>query len=538
MLVFHYARRGGGRGPLFALAGLCGLSFALNLALALGWFGDAWWPLACLALTTGALPPVLWHLVWDPAQLPRWRWTVIAFYGVAITVALLRAASEMEWLSLEVWDAKWLLAAAGVLGLAADRFQRTDYGVWLRPLLALLCLPLFSRHPAAAAAPDYAVLAFFGVMLYYRERLLFFDVVLRGGAYFAVGLVPLAAWGGARDLGGTLSLLLVWMAAPALFRLATYLVDRHALGRSLPFEEAEREFWRAAQGAATEEALQRTALATLSRLFQTTARLDPVDQAGPAALRAPVDGEWLILPPRPNGMPYWSEDPRLLESLARAYVALRDNVRLREREQDLRLLASRAELRALRAQINPHFLFNSLNAIAGLIHREPDLADATIERLAEVFRYTLRRASQEWVRGEEELDFVQAYLAVQQARYRERLRVDWQADDGFSSATLPAMMLQPLVENAIVHGTSRAGGVGELRLCFTREGNRLRAVIENNGPGFAPDYDLAQADSTRGLRNISDRLRAYYGEAATLRWLQPPGGGTMMTWEIPAERPF
>src|SRR5437763_7287914 len=115
---------------------------------------------------------------------------------------------------------------------------------------------------------------------------------------------------------------------------------------------------------------------------------------------------WLRLLPRPDEVPFLSDDLALQQSLARTLGVVLENVRFRQREHSLRLLAGRAELKALRAQINPHFLFNALNAIAGLIHTQPALAEVTVERLAEVFRYTLRESATEWVRLDEEIEFV------------------------------------------------------------------------------------------------------------------------------------
>ena len=118
-----------------------------------------------------------------------------------------------------------------------------------------------------------------------------------------------------------------------------------------------------------------------------------------------MSAECIMLAPRPDGIPFLSDDRRLLQSLAGALAVVRENVRFRvelrkqeERQQQLRWLASRAELKALRAQINPHFLFNSLSVIAGLVHYQPEKADDAIEQLAEVFRYTLRNSEHEWAR--------------------------------------------------------------------------------------------------------------------------------------------
>src|SRR5207247_6147621 len=128
-----------------------------------------------------------------------------------------------------------------------------------------------------------------------------------------------------------------------------------------------------------------------------------------------------------------------------------DNLRLQERRlqqeqlaRELSLNASRSELKALRAQINPHFLFNALNAIAGLIHQNPANADRTIEQLAEVFRYALRGSDSEWAVLGDELDFVRAYLDVERARFGERLRAEVHIADGASGALVPTMVVQTL----------------------------------------------------------------------------------------------
>ena len=146
-----------------------------------------------------------------------------------------------------------------------------------------------------------------------------------------------------------------------------------------------------------------------------------------------------------------------------------ENVRLQRKRQEqdqvaqeLRLQTSRSELKALRAQINPHFLFNALNAIASLIHTDPARADAAVEQLAEVFRYTLRRSEQEWAPLDQELAFARAYLDVEQARFGRRLEFSIDAATGVARAQVPSMLLQTLVENAVKHGISRVRTPGRI----------------------------------------------------------------------------
>ena len=227
---------------------------------------------------------------------------------------------------------------------------------------------------------------------------------------------------------------------------------------------------------------------------------------------------------RPAGTPFFSEDRSLLSSLADVFGYMLENVRLQEREQtqerrakELSLHASRSDLKALRAQINPHFLFNALNAIAGLIHKDPSHADRTVEQLAEVFRYTLRRSEREWTPLEEEIEFMKAYLEVEQARFGQRLQCRVTLDDAVKSAIVPTMMVQTLVENAVKHGVAAVRGAGRVEVDAHLEGDRLRIQVADNGPGFRDDQPAAPtSDSGYGLKNIRERLRGYFGDRAEL----------------------
>src|SRR5262249_27328755 len=152
--------------------------------------------------------------------------------------------------------------------------------------------------------------------------------------------------------------------------------------------------------------------------------------------------------PRSDDVPFLSEDADLLRVLAHSLGASLESqlhrdrhLVQRQREPELVLPAAQSELKALRAQINPHFLFNALNTIAALIPQKPDRAEQTVEQLAEVFRYAVRRSDREWVRLAEEIDFVRAYLEIERARFGERLRVRIEMDAAAESVRIPAMII-------------------------------------------------------------------------------------------------
>ncbi|MGD0776146.1 MAG: histidine kinase [Candidatus Solibacter sp.] len=315
---------------------------------------------------------------------------------------------------------------------------------------------LMQLSPAIRLLPDYLLLAFFCVTLYYKERLVFFDLVLKRGAFLAFSLLVLATFFLVRPAtawGQWLVLAPLWLVGPCIYGLLARTIDRVCLRRRYTAAEAERRFVAAVQAAENEEDLAARAAHALSEIFEAAAdvRFVPAPAPGPdpegsigAAIGA--HGE-LALSPRANSLPYLSDNRNLLQSLGRTLGVVLENVCFREREEHLRDLASRAELKALRAQINPHFLFNALNAIAGLIHTRPQLAEET--QLAEIFRYTLRKSEKEWVRLDEELEFVAAYLRVEEARFGERLQVTLSVDPAAATVPVPAMSIQPLSPPAL-----------------------------------------------------------------------------------------
>jgi two-component sensor histidine kinase/uncharacterized membrane protein YuzA (DUF378 family) len=516
LAVSYWRERQPRRGRVFpAFTLLCAAAFVSNLLSrelpSLGVLRE---------LAVGILPAVLVHLVCG-----RRMALVRAFYAVCSIVAalhLLVPSSDLLEASSGV-----MLAVAGLAGLVfAEAF-------WSRILLGLMLV-----SAAAATAwpnefltllPDYLLLAFFCVYLYYQERLIFFDLLIKRGAYFLFSVAILTAFFAfapqrpePRQVGPWMSALLLaplWLIGPWLDRRLEGAIDRLWLRRKYSAPDAERLFLNAVQQASSEADLQARATQALTEIFRTRAEVRFEETAT------------IDLQPRADSIPFMSDDHRLLQSLTRTLSVLLENVRFRDREEQLRLLASRAELKALRAQINPHFLFNALNAIAGLIQDQPALADETIEQLAQVFRYTLRKSETEWVRLEEEIEFVTAYLRVEQARFGQRLHVALNVDASAAPMLVPAMTIQPIIENAIKHGASNVEGPATVTLQAAIDEDVLRIEVSNNGPGFPPGFTLNTAGG-HGLRNVAERIAGYYGEAAHLSW-NTESGLTRVSLNIP-----
>jgi LytS/YehU family sensor histidine kinase len=151
-----------------------------------------------------------------------------------------------------------------------------------------------------------------------------------------------------------------------------------------------------------------------------------------------------------------------------------------------------------------------------LIHRDPAVADRTIEQLADVFRYALRGGESEWAVLDDELDFVRAYLEVERARFGDRLRTDVQIADGARGARLPTMIVQTLVENAVKHGAASVRGPASVVVGAREEAGKLVVSVADNGPGFREGDASARTRGGYGLVNVRQRLDGYFGSAAAL----------------------
>jgi two-component system, LytTR family, sensor kinase len=226
-----------------------------------------------------------------------------------------------------------------------------------------------------------------------------------------------------------------------------------------------------------------------------------------------------------------SDDIAMLEHAALLVARRIDAVRSIEeryrhdvREQEMRKLAAEAELRALRAQVNPHFLFNALTTVGYLIQTAPERALGTLLRLSGLLRSVLR-SSDEFVTIGEELDLIEAYLDIERARFEDRLRVQIEVPSELREIRIPALVIQPLVENAIKHGISERVAGGEVRISVRLEDNVAVITVLDTGIGVTKAVLARQRTRGLGLSNVEQRLR-HYGASNPLIVQSTPGGGT------------
>ena len=199
-------------------------------------------------------------------------------------------------------------------------------------------------------------------------------------------------------------------------------------------------------------------------------------------------------------------------------------------EQEKLLLAAKIE--ALKSQINPHFLFNTLTSISSLIRSQPETARMLIIKLSALLRRLLR-SHEHFVTLRDELESVDEYLDIEVVRFGPKLRVSKEIDPDTLELIVPSMILQPLVENSIKHGLSRKVGPGTITIRSYRDHGRAIIEVEDDGMGFLPDRLEQPMSSGIGLSNVRERLRVIYGTAYQLKLASDPGKGTRARIEVP-----
>jgi len=221
---------------------------------------------------------------------------------------------------------------------------------------------------------------------------------------------------------------------------------------------------------------------------------------------------------------YW-----IIVSLVHTLAYQRRSQEREHRALELEARLADAKLQALRMQLHPHFLFNTLNTIATLVHKDPRAADEMITDLGELLRATLDTSAQE-IPLRQELDFLARYLDIQQVRFGERLRVEKEIDAAALDALVPTLILQPLVENAIRHGIEPNPAAGVVSLCVQRDGGRVRLAVRDTGGGPKAH---AKSQPGIGLSNTRARLNELYGSRARMTLNTDSTGRFSVELEIP-----
>jgi hypothetical protein len=304
-------------------------------------------------------------------------------------------------------------------------------------------------------------------------------------------------------------------------------------------EEPLQELQHLARAAQNEVEYLNQATETVGRFlhanrFELIQAPDVPDAAPPAAwVQAIVplrlsggDTRCLLLGPRRGGRRYLSEDYEVLHRLASAMIEHVEHFRVIQMQN----LVAQAELRALQAQINPHFFFNSLNTLYGTIARENTEARRLVLNLADSFRYFLQ-SDRPFIQVEEELRLVRAYLEIEELRLGPRLRVDLDVDPAALHIAIPVLSIQPLVENAVKHGVAAREGNGFVGLSVRTVMGQLRVDVSNSG-----EFKIAEAAGSGpgiGLSNVRRRLALHYGEGTGVD-IRVADGVTTVGFAVPA----
>jgi sensor histidine kinase YesM len=197
---------------------------------------------------------------------------------------------------------------------------------------------------------------------------------------------------------------------------------------------------------------------------------------------------------------------------------------------DLETRLAKTHLQVLKMQLQPHFLFNTLNTIAELVHTDPVAADQMITRLGRLLRLSLDHASHQVVPLRQEADFLRVYLAIEQVRFQDRLQVVWDLAPETLDGAVPTLLWQPVVENAIRHGVTPLGGRGQVVISSRRDEEDLVLEIRDNGQGLPPGGSPREGV---GLRNVRQRVDQLYGPRGRFTLASASSGGTVATLRIP-----
>jgi signal transduction histidine kinase len=544
----------------------------------------------------GFLPAVVVHSLVEGRETALGRWLVRPVVALAYVISAIAATLHLvnagSGDAVPSRPALWLLTI-GFITLMASLLLMTRSqplgrrGIWVAAMsLFAVSAVHFGRHVGDESwwvelIGHHASLPLALTILHQDYRFAFADLFLKHAISLvllvgvALGTFSAAApWLRTHDAAvgsdpRTFALMIVLsigmaLMYPALQRLSARLVDRAVLKRpnydsglvqladDLEATETEaavveiaRRAVSAALGAPDVIATNDPLPESDSRLVVTTAQLKgaTVDPSRVAWLRirtVDLPHHVLAIGHPEAGRRLLSDDRHWLEAVSRLAARRLDAQRVAQerlsrnlREEAMQRLATAAELRALQAQLHPHFLFNALTTIGYLIKESPTRALDTLLHLTSVLRSVLRRGTTEFSTLGEEMELIDAYLQIEHARFEDRLRVQVDVPADLAAHRLPTLLLQPLVENAIKHGVGPRATGGTVAVSARAVAGRLRVRIQDSGLGF----DVAHVATAAGvgLRSVAERLRVHYGESATLDITSSEETGTTVIIDLPLE---
>ncbi|MGI8639142.1 MAG: histidine kinase [Pyrinomonadaceae bacterium] len=531
----------------------------------------------------GFLPSVVVHSAWKNSESENSQARLLAFaaYGLSILASLFHLQSAVFFNTAPSDLALQILtfgALALIAGLLIFNFKQPleNKTVWITALLvfAVSALHLSSQNEGNSWLVELIAhqssLPLALAILLQDYRFAFADLFLKRAlslmllASLAFGLyvfaaVPLLAWHETHDrndVQAAVIVLTLWMTTaliyPALHKFAVLLVDKIIL-RRFDYRKLQLEIAQIIEKRETSEDVLNEVCAKLSAALtaknavwtktpetETNVKLSSVNfTPNSAEFSVPtVESPFyqMSLGEFSGGRRLLSDEIEMLEAVALLAARRIDNLRVtNERyEQEMQAqefgkLAAEAQLRALRAQINPHFLFNALTTIGYLIQTAPEKAFDTLMKLTQLLRGSLRSNSEFSTLGEE-IDLIKSYLEIEKARFEERLEVEINIAQDLENLRLPALILQPLVENAVKHGISKTKNGGKIYISANLENENdkvfLKLRVFDSGGGVGENELLRAREKGVGLNNIEQRLISYYGKTASLRIESEIGKGT------------
>jgi signal transduction histidine kinase len=558
---------------LLLLTAALGLLWNTGELAALFWkdFGVAPVSPALMAISysaLGFLPSVVVHSAWknDESGNRKVGWLTFAAYGLSAFAALLHFQSAIFYRVAPSDSALRVLtfgslALLGGLLILTIRQKIQNKAIWISALavFAVSALHLSGQQEEKSwlieLVAHQSSLPLALAILLQDYRFAFADLFLKRAlsllllASVAFGLyvfvaVPLLAWHETHDRNDVQAAVLVialWMTTalvyPALHKFAIWLVDKIIL-RRVNYEKLQAEIVRTIEKrddleSVLAEVCDELKYALTAKEAGWTEVLES-DTNLPTVNFTPRSAEIFVptvespfyrinLNEFAGGRRLLSDEIEMLASIAVAAARRIDALRVTEeryerkgREDKLAKFAAEAKLSALRAQINPHFLFNALTTIGYLIQTAPDKAFQTLMKLTQLLRGVLR-STEEFSSLGEEIKLIENYLDIEKTRFEERLSVKIEIPAGLKKLRVPSLILQPLVENAVKHGISEAKSGGEVRILAElkiEEGDTfLYLNVADTGAGF--DEKKTNSDGI-GLENIRQRLRSHYGKKAHL----------------------